>query len=119
MLSSNMKKKAFELQQHTATKKLFKAVNEGKSILVYGPPGSGKAELMGRNEVLLNKHTFTYVNLQQNLQVKQLLQRKDLFVANGHYTGNRRLHLPRDDIEEIFLPMSLGHSNELQYESGV
>ena len=45
MLSSNMKKKAFELQQHTATKKLFKAVNEGKSILVYGPLEAAKRNL--------------------------------------------------------------------------
>ena len=114
---SNMKK-AFDLQLYQATKQLFKAVAEGKSVLVYGPPGSGKSTLMGDNELLLQKYEYIYVDLQCRQQLENVLKRKDLFVANGHYTGMRKLYLPRDDVQEIFLPMSLGEcTNELQYNN--
>lgn len=111
-----MKKKAFDLQQYAATKQLFKAVADGKSILIYGPPGSGKKRLIDDNKILLKYHTFAYVNIQNRAHVEKLLQRSDVFVANGYYTGEKKLHLPRDDVAEIFLPMSFGYTNELEYE---
>lgn len=116
MLSGNMLTKAFELQKYKATKALFRAVAEGKSIVLYGPSGSGKTTLLNENERLLSKYTYVYINIGSKKNLKTLLQQQGLFIAEGIYDGPRKLNLPRDDIAEIFLGVTLGkRTNELTY----
>ena len=107
---------AFELQKYNATKALFRAVAEGKSILLYGPSGSGKTSLLDENERLLNKYMYLYFDLDSKKNLKKLLEQQGLFIAEGMYNGNRKLGIPRDDIAEIHLGVSLGkRTNELTY----
>ena len=117
MLSGVMLRKAFELQKYKATKSLFRAVADGKCIVVYGPSGSGKSTLINENEMLLKDYSHMYLNMHSETQLKKILCNKGLFIAEGIYNGERKIHLPRDDIVEIFLAVSLGaRTNELSYE---
>lgn len=112
-----MLRKAFELQKYKATKSLFRAVADGKCVVVYGPSGSGKSSLINENEMLLKDYAHMYLNMHSEAQLKKMLCNKGLFIAEGIYNGKRKLHLPRDDIVEIFLTVSLGaRTNELSYE---
>ncbi len=116
MLSGNMLTQAFELQKYNATKALFRAVAEGKSILLYGPSGSGKTSLLDENERLLKDYIYLYFDLDSKKNLKKLLKQQGLFIAEGMYNGNRRLGIPMDNIVEIFLGVTLGkRTNELTY----
>ena len=109
-----MHKKAFDLQMYTATKELFRAVANGKSLLVYGPYRSGKSSLVNDNQLLLRDYEHMYIDLSQISQLKKILNKNNLFVAEGVFDG-RKLHLPKDNIVEIHLPLSLENTNELSY----
>lgn len=116
MLSGTMLTKAFELQKYNATKTLFRAVAEGKSIVLYGPSGSGKTTLLDENEILLKNYSRIYASIESPKNLKKLLERTDLFIAEGIYNGHRKLNLPRDDIVEVYLGVTLGkRTNELSY----
>ena len=109
--------KAFELQKYKATKALFRAVAEGKSIVLYGPSGSGKTTIIDENERLLSNYTHLYLSMDSERNVKKLLEQQGLFIAEGIYDGHRKLGLPRDDIVEIHLGVTLGkRTNELTYD---
>ena len=117
MLSNKMRMKAFELQKYNATKQLFRAVANGKSVVLYGPSGSGKTTLTDENERLLKDYSPVYMNMHSEKQLKELLGKEGLFVVEGLYSGQGKLNLPRDDIVGIHLPMTLGErTNELSYE---
>ncbi len=116
MLSKKMREKAFQLQQFNATKQLFIAVANGKSVLLYGTYGSGKTTLIDENEKLLKEYTPVYMNINSEKKIKELLRKEGLFIVEGLYSGRSKLHIPRDDIVEIHLPMTLGErTNELTY----
>ena len=117
MLSGNMLIRAFELQKYRATKILFRAVAEGKSVIIYGPSGSGKTTLINENERLLGNYSYMYVNIKSKTNLKKLIEQQGLIVAEGIYDGRRELNLPRDNIVEIHLGITLGkRTNELSYE---
>ncbi len=116
MLSGTMLTKAFELQKYSATKALFRAVAKGKSIILYGPSRSGKTTIVNENESLLSNYKKTYVNIESKKDIKKLLEQQGLFIAEGICDGLRKLNLPRDDIVEIHLSVTLGkRTNELTY----
>ena len=105
MISPQMYRRAVQMQMYNATKQLFLAVAEKKSIILYGPPGSGKTYLMNQYSSMLNDHTRVYTDLHSKKCLRSIIGREGLFIAESIYHGDRKLNIPREDIAEIFLPM--------------
>lgn len=105
MLSAEQIAKAVSaLQHHGATKKLFRAVADGKCIVVYGNASSGKERLARENEVLLQEYDKRVYNFDNKNDVKRFLQEAapGLLFAEAHFSGTHQLHLPLNNITEIF-----------------
>ena len=105
MISAQMYRRAVQMQMYNATKELFLAVAEKKSILLYGPPGSGKTYLLNEYSGMLSDHTLIYTDIHSKKCLTNIINQEGLFVAESIYHGERKLNIPRDDVAEIFLPM--------------
>lgn len=106
MTGRQIEKTTHKFQMFSATKKIFKAVAEGKHIVLYGPSASGKSFLVEEHCRLLNEYERVFFNFDSVVDVKHFLKNAGsgpLLLAEATYTGSKQLSLPLDNVVEIFM----------------
>jgi len=106
MLSAEQIAKAVaSLQQHSATKKVFRAEADGKCIVIYGSATCGKERILLNNTVLLNAYQKQVYNFDDLRDIKRFVEHASigLIYAEAHYSGNRKINFPLKNVIEIFM----------------
>ena len=105
MSERQIQKTAHEFQMFSATKKIFKAVAEGKHIVLYGPSASGKSFLVQQHCRLLNEYERVFFNFDSIVEVKHFLNSAGSIplLVEATYNGTKELSIPLDNAVEIFM----------------
>ena len=105
MLSAEQIAKAVaDLQRHDITKKLYRAVSNNKSIVVYGNATSGKNKVFSENSQMLRYYDRHVYNFDDKKDIQLFLQKAtdSLMFVEAHYSGTRRLNFPVN-VVEVFM----------------
>lgn len=94
-----------KLQQHSATKRVFRAEADGRSIIVYGSATCGKERVARNNTVLLNAYQRHVYNFDDLRDIQRFVEHATtgLIFAEAHYSGNRKINFPIKNLMEIFM----------------